>query len=176
MSKDIVGNILKKNKNYFLKIEKQSLNKKNKDSDKSFEMKTEVEEIYKTDNLEKNNENKLNTSSNQISKNETKDEEENNKEEKIFKKINYYHIFKSLFCFKDRKTKFINLCNEIITEDICIERILERFNNLENLCKLNSENSDNCKLINRYNEIIQYISFIDNEMKIENFKKDNNNK
>ena len=153
MSKDIVGNVLKKIK-YFTKIEKQSEIKTNIDSDKSFKMKTKVEEIYKTNNVE-----------------------EENKIEKIFKKINYYHIFKSFFCFKDRKTKFINFCNEIITEDICIERILERFNNLENICKLISKKHiNNFKLKNRYNEAFQYISNNDNEMKLESFSKDNNNK
>ena len=83
MSKDIVGNVLKKIK-YFKKIEKQSEIKTDIDSDKSFKIKTKVEEIYKTNNVEVEN-----------------------KIEKIFKKINYYHIFKSLFCFKDRKTRLI---------------------------------------------------------------------
>ena len=172
MPKDIVGNISKKNK----KIEKQSLNKKNKDTNKPFEIKAEAEEIYKSDNLKKNSVIKLRASSNQITKNETKDNE-GNKVEKIFKKINYYHIFKSLFCFKERKTKFINLYNAIITEDICIERILERFNNLENVYKLNQEKDSfvNYNLINKYNEIIQYISNLDNDMKIESFIKDNDN-
>ena len=48
-------------------------------------------------------------------------------------KLNYFHILKSYFCFKDKKTEIINLCNDIITEDMCIERILERFYNLEKL-------------------------------------------
>jgi hypothetical protein len=33
-------------------------------------------------------------------------------------KINYYHILKSYFCFKDKKTEMINFCNDIITEDM----------------------------------------------------------
>ena len=48
-------------------------------------------------------------------------------------KVNYFHILKSYFCFKDKKTEMINLCNNIIREDMCIERILERFYNLEKL-------------------------------------------
>ena len=40
---------------------------------------------------------------------------------KVFKSINYYHIFKSLLCFTDKKTKLINLCHEIVTEDMFIE-------------------------------------------------------
>ena len=48
-------------------------------------------------------------------------------------KVNYFHILKSYFCFKDKKAEMINLWNDIITEDMCIERILERFYNLEKI-------------------------------------------
>jgi len=47
--------------------------------------------------------------------------------------VNYFHILKSYFCFKDKKTEMINLCKDIIREDMCIERILEKFYNLEKL-------------------------------------------
>ena len=50
------------------------------------------------------------------------------------KKINYLHIIKSFFCFNDKKTKLIDLCHYIVTDDISIERILERLYNLENAC------------------------------------------
>ena len=56
--------------------------------------------------------------------------------------VNYFHILKSYFCFKDKKIEMINLCNDVIIEDMCIERILKRFSNLE---KLNSHFSDNKK-------------------------------
>ena len=55
---------------------------------------------------------------------------DNNKE---LKKINYFHILISYLCFKNKKTEIINLCEEIITEDLCVERILKRFYNLERL-------------------------------------------
>ena len=55
---------------------------------------------------------------------------DNNKE---LKKINYFHILISYLCFKNKKTEIINLCEEIITEDLCIERILKRLYNLERL-------------------------------------------
>ena len=51
---------------------------------------------------------------------------------KIINKINYCHILKSFFCFKDKLTKFVKVCHNIIREDMCIERFLERFYNLEN--------------------------------------------
>ena len=39
---------------------------------------------------------------------------------------------KSFFCFKDKKIKLINLCNDIVQKDICVERILKRLYTLEN--------------------------------------------
>ena len=55
---------------------------------------------------------------------------DNNKE---LKKINYFHILISYLCFKTKKTEIINLCDDIVTEDLCVERILKRFYNLERL-------------------------------------------
>ena len=55
---------------------------------------------------------------------------DNNKE---FKKINYFHILISYLCFKTKKTEIINLCDDIVTEDLCVERILKRLYNLERL-------------------------------------------
>ena len=52
---------------------------------------------------------------------------------RTLKDINYYDFIKSYFCFKNNKTELINLCHKIITEDMCIERILERLYNSENL-------------------------------------------
>ena len=48
------------------------------------------------------------------------------------KKLNTLAIIKSFFCFKDKKIKLINLCNDIIEKDICIERILKRLYLIEN--------------------------------------------
>jgi len=53
---------------------------------------------------------------------------EHNKE---LKKINYFHILISFLCFKTKKTEIINLCDDIVTEDLCVERILKRLYNLE---------------------------------------------
>ena len=47
--------------------------------------------------------------------------------DKEFTSINYFHIIKSYFCFNDKKTKLINYCHQIISDDICIENILQRF-------------------------------------------------
>ena len=183
MSKDIVEDILTKNKKYFLNNTINSKNKikLDKNNEKSSErniIKTEsFGKIIKPDFLDKSVENKLNISKdNKVSVNEENINNQGNKIEieKIFNKINYCHIIKSFFCFKDKKTKLINLCHDIITEDICIERILERINNLEIIYQLvYDEDNENYKLINnRFNEIIQYISNKDNKNKITPFSKE----
>ena len=86
----------------------------NSNIEKSYELKLNKEKINKKsciiDREENNNQNYIN---------------------EINKKINYLHIIKSFFCFKDKKTKLVDLCHSIVTEDTSIERILERFYNLE---------------------------------------------
>ena len=51
---------------------------------------------------------------------------------KVMKNLNFINIIKSFFCFKDKKLKLINLCDDIINKDICVERILRRLYILEN--------------------------------------------
>ena len=48
------------------------------------------------------------------------------------KNIKVNSIIKSFFCCKDKKTELINLCDNIICKDICIERIIKRLYLLEN--------------------------------------------
>ena len=50
---------------------------------------------------------------------------------RVINQINYFHILKSYFCFKDGKTETLNMCLNIINEDISIETIIKRFYNLE---------------------------------------------
>ena len=83
---------------------------------------------------------------------------------KVMKTLNMTNIIKSFFCFKDRKLKLINLCNDIVNKDICVERILKRLYTLEN----------------QYNSLIKEdasTSFINNDIsKIKNIIKRINNK
>ena len=51
---------------------------------------------------------------------------------KVMKNLNLINIIKSFFCFKDKKLKLINLCNNVVNKDICVERILKRLYILEN--------------------------------------------
>ena len=60
--------------------------------------------------------------------------------ELMMKKIHIYHILKSyLCCFKDKKTKLINLCNNIILDELNIDKILSRIFKLEKIYYLLSD-------------------------------------
>ncbi len=77
---------------------------------------------------------------------------ENNKE---LKKVNYFHILISYLCFKTKKTEIINLCDDIITEDLCVERILKRLYNLERFCPYFSYNEGKEETITCKNKIYE---------------------
>ena len=140
MSKYIVRYILNKenknilteqNNNHYL----HSLNKQenNKISSKKKEIKNEL--------MDKTNNTHINGYNDKIMINVSKDKifhkiEKNNnshRNNKILKGINYFLIIKSYFSFNDKKTKLINLCHNTMSEDICIERILKRIYDLENV-------------------------------------------
>jgi len=99
---------------------------------------------------------------------------------KVLKKLKFFDIIKSFFCFKDTKTKLIDLCNRIINEDICIDRILSRLYNLEKIYSLiKYKEYDKCKLnrkvdIKKANDYIFLINF-ETERNINN-KKEKYNK
>ena len=78
------------------------------------------------DNSKKNSEIKFG-SNNKMSENSK------NEKNKILKEINYFHIINSFFCFKDKKSQFINFSYNIIKRDMSIERIMERFYSIENM-------------------------------------------
>ena len=52
--------------------------------------------------------------------------EEGNINNQFMKEINYFQVLKSYFCFKDNKTKLIQLCHNLVIEDMSVERILQR--------------------------------------------------
>lgn len=81
---------------------------------------------------------------------------------------------KSFLCFKDKKTKLINLCHTIILQDLCIERILERFYNLEKIYQFfkgKEKEKIECIKTKRFKEINKYIYMINHEMKEYSIKK-----
>jgi hypothetical protein len=150
MSKDIIQTLINRDQKHLLRVQSYRINKLCKTSENikttSIERKnTQFESVdmmnNKLENSERIDKNKLNISKNDLAyKNEKiKQIEINNNH---IDKVNYFHILKSYFCFKDKKTEMINLCNDIITEDMCVERILERFYNLE---KVSLHYTDNKK-------------------------------
>ena len=88
-----------------------------------------------------------------------------NRNNKILKEINYFQIIKSYFCFNDKRNKLINLCHNIISQDISIERILKRIYDLEKIYnyftnkekgKLRHNKNKRFKEINKYLDKINY--------------------
>ena len=143
-----------------------------------------------SDYLDKNHQNKYNENNLYIPKNNIHRNEKIssiNIKKDIFKKINVFHIIKSFFCFNDNKTKLINLCCDIINEDMCIERILGRFYKLEKMYNYFSnieEEKINIIKNKRFKEVNKYIYLISKETdkqysfkdeKIEKVSSKNNN-
>ena len=183
MCKDIIENLINKNKSQSLENNKKSkLIKKNEIKDVISERNEIIDikdKVADKDKTEKNNEIKLLNENKVNSK--IKIVRKVRVNNKIMKKINYYHILKSYLCFEDKKSKLINLCHNIVTEDMSIERILERFYNLENIYNLfSNEEKTKFKLINnnRLKEVNQYIYTVkNNDIKIDNcYKKETRNK
>ena len=143
MKKDIVENLIFKDKKY-------SENQKNFNANKIITQNSEIylepnkkryesseqinkinnQEISKNENIKSDKKSEKSNDNNNFSNENEKMKKviENNKE---LKKINYFHVLISYLCFKNKKAEIINLCDDIITEDLCVERILKRLYNLE---------------------------------------------
>ena len=69
-----------------------------------------------------------------------KNMDNNLKHEIKMKKIHIYHILKSYFCCcKDKTTKLINIYNDVILDELNIDKILSRISKLEKIYYLFSE-------------------------------------
>jgi len=133
MSLNIIEYLINKNNLYTKKNRKKLFIMKDKSKESSIR-KINSEILEKSNNLDnsiKNKEIKLSLNNNMISKNDKINVID--AKNKILKEINYFNIVKSFLCFKDKKSQFINFCNNIIRQDMSIERILERFYKLENV-------------------------------------------
>ena len=86
----------------------------------------------------------------------------------VMKNLNFINIMKSFFCFKDKKMRLINLCNDIVQKDICIERILKRLYILENnynlIIEKNNENINESNSIEDFSKIKKMVSKISTEL------------
>ena len=177
MSKDIVKILLNKNNNEIHR--QQIINQKNEINN---DLINEMEGNHKTTSeieIHKNFQVKIDTQEGleKISqKTKIINKEKINKEKinaKIIKNLNYWNIIKSYLCFKDKKSRLINACHNLIFNDLCIERILKRLYNLENILEkidfniLNKDkNNHNFKghINNKFKEINEYINQINNEI------------
>ena len=183
MSTNIIRTLLDKENYYILNQnnnKKNNLHKSQEENKLSSDRKIINNELMDKKNntysIEKNDIFKLNITKDFdfkiTSKNEMHNLKKNNNQ--VLNKINYYHILKSFLCFKDKKTKLINLCHTIILQDLCIERILERFYNLEKIYQFfkgKEKEKIECIKTKRFKEINKYIYMINHEMKEYSIKK-----
>ena len=158
MNKDIIRKILmvnncKGNKEKFLTIKKDVLMKNLKDNSKDKNFSEFDENQNSKQFLEEPNNIKLN---------DIKLKERNIK---TLKNLKFYNIIKSFFCFKDIKTKLIDLCNKIINEDICIDRILSRLYNLEKIYSLIGNEKYTLNRKEEFRKINNYLFQINYEIK-----------
>ena len=173
MNTDIVYDLLNQDKKY-IPIKLTQINNLTKNNPKKNEISTDRKKINPelmnkiNDNThdEKNEIIKLDKSRENLRiKNDPI--EEKNINNKFMKEINYFHIIKSYFCFKDNKSKLIQLCHNLVMEDMSVERILQRLYNLERIYySFLKEEKGKIKLIKikRFKEINQCIFDINNEI------------
>ena len=168
MNKDIIRNILTSDEKKKIKREKIICLK-----DKIFHNIFENDEKAKK-NIVENNIKEDKTQEEQNSKasfnitnidNVTKVENNDKIIINVMKKLNFINIIKSFFCFKGKKIRLINLCDDIVKKDICVERILKRLYRLENNYNLiiqKSSNESNSK--DKFSKIKKIITKIDIEL------------
>lgn len=171
MSKDIIQNLIDSDNKYLSNQRRYKLDnlfKKNSiKNDLSSSERNKIKSETKNKIIDKINEEKNNN--NEIQINITKDQNlmikkdkinQKNLDNKILDQINYFHIIKSYFCFKDEKIEAINLCDNIINEDLSVNTILKRLYNLEKILR---------KFINIRVKGIKNHSYKANKIKKRNF-------
>ena len=135
MNKDIIRNIITINddeKHIFSKGNKLNkifgIDEKKKKEKEKEEKETKI--ITKSEILES----QISKTNFKKQNNLTKDEFEIIDEKIIYvmKKLNLWNIIRSFFCKKDKKLKLINLCDDLVNKDLCIEKIFKRLYILEN--------------------------------------------
>lgn len=181
MSKDIIINLINRNSKDDIIRHNKPIKKNNefiKESEISSRLKTETIELKEkrnySDYIDKHYkiDNSLRINKNSKKKNINSKTTSN----KVLKELNFLIIFKSYFCFKhqNKKIKLLNLCHSIITEDICIEKILERFYILENINHLN-DRKDKIDIFEnkRFKDVNKFIYDINYELIKEDIQKKN---
>ena len=82
----------------------------------------------------------------------------------VMKKLKFINILKSFFCSKDKKLKLIELCDNIIKKEICIEKILKRLYILESIFNIIIEENRELYINNDMSQIKEIIDSIYNEL------------
>ena len=179
MSKEIIRYILYEDNNHISTEQNHNINLLKDKSDNKIILNKKQKEI-KNELVNKINNNeyhdkKKKSKNNNASKEEIliKKEKNNNSSlnSKIIKEINYYDILKSYFCFKDNRTKLINICHNIISEDMSIEHLLKRLNQLENAYKYYYQR-ENEKFMHIKNKKFKEINKCIDKINITNFLKE----
>ena len=184
MNKDIIKSLL--NRNIYNEIKEHSLIENNKKTKKLFNninkrvINSERKDINKDITESSNNRDNSNKLFQiKLSKNDLS-LEENKKRKKIvkidiLKKINFFNVIKSYFCFKDKKVNLINMCNNFVMKDLCVERILGRLYELEKIFSLLSK--EELSKLNLYiDKKFSRISYYINGIYIDEKNKKNNKK
>jgi len=181
ISKDIIISLINRNSKDDIIRHNKPIKKNNefiKESEISSRLKTETIELKEkrnySDYIDKHYKihNSLRINKNSKKKNINSTTTSN----KVLKELNFLIIFKSYFCFKhqNKKIELLNLCHSIITKDICIEKILERFYILENIYHLN-ERKDKIDIFEnkRFKDVNKFIYDINYELIKEDIQKKN---
>ena len=124
------------NHNKNIKIKKYLFNSKKKEIAPK-----KIKRSFKSSYTVKNNKNIYkvdNSNSNAIISNNNKNNNKNNLKlynlnykKGLLKKINYFHLIKSYFCFKDEISEFIDKFYSFVQDEICIETILSKIYKFE---------------------------------------------
>ena len=95
----------------------------------------------------------------------------------LMKQINYCNLIKSIFCFKDKKSKLINDCYEITNKEISIEGLLKNIYKVENAFNIILEKDENSQIrdINRKEKLNKISNSILNNVNNDNDDNDEKN-
>ena len=153
-NKDIVKYLINKNLMYKINSENEEINFNQKYQNVQD---SQINQVHSKKNSEKMNiidensikENNLKIHSNKNRKNDFptnidfKSDQNINKDKiddinylDTFNKLNYCDVLMSYLCCKKNNSKLINLCDELIDEDLCLENILSRIYELENVINM----------------------------------------
>ena len=155
MSKDIVKYLISKNLMYKINTDNEEINNNKKyqnieDSEIELTHQKKHSEKVIIKNEKPNKENKTTLNSKRSKRNNYPGNaadfktEQNINQDKIndinyfetVNRINYCDILLSYLCCKNNDSKLIKLCDELIEEDLCLENILSRIYELENVINI----------------------------------------